>query len=154
MTDKHPDLEISRVVAAPRARVWQAWADPTLLVKWWCPRPWTTEVRAFEFHAGGAFYTFMKGPDGGESDNPGCFLDVTPQERIVWTSMLTGGWRPATPWLAMTAIFTLADEGSGTRYVARVLHKDAADSQRHVDMGFYDGWGTCISQLEEVARQL
>jgi uncharacterized protein YndB with AHSA1/START domain len=154
MNDRQLDLEISRLVAAPRRRVWQAWADPKLLAQWWCPRPWTTEVRAFEFRAGGAFHTFMKGPDSGESDNPGCFLEITPQERIVFTSMLTGGWRPASPWLGMTAIFTLADEGSGTRYVARVLHKDDADMQRHRDMGFFEGWGTCMTQIEQVAQRL
>lgn len=154
MTDAAADLEISRVVAAPRSRVWQAWADPAILARWWCPRPWTTEVRAFEFRAGGAFHTFMRGPDGGESDNPGCFLDVTPETRIAFTTMLTGGWRPHIPWLGLTAIFTLADEGKGTRYTARVLHKDPEDSRKHVEMGFYDGWGTCIGQLEDVARGL
>lgn len=147
-------LEISRLLAVPRARVWQAWADPKLLAQWWCPKPWTTEVRAFDLRAGGDFYTFMRGPDGGESDNPGCFLEVVPQERIVFTTMLTGGWRPATPWLAMTAIVTLADEGDGTRYVARVLHRDEADRKKHEEMGFFDGWNTCITQLEEFARGL
>lgn len=154
MATQNLDLEISRVVDAPRARVWQAWSDPVLLAKWWCPRPWTTEVRAFEFHAGGAFHTFMRGPDGGESDNPGCFLEIVPQERIVFTLMLTGGWRPAAPWLAMTAVITMADEGGGTRYVARVMHKDENESRRHEELGFHDGWGICITQLEELARTL
>jgi uncharacterized protein YndB with AHSA1/START domain len=154
MSDEKNVLEISRFVAVPRARVWRAWADPAMLAQWWCPRPWTTEVRAFEFRAGGDFHTFMRGPDGGESDNPGCFLEVVERERIVFTSMLTGGWRPATPWLGMTAVFTLADEGEGTRYVARVMHRDEADAQKHVEMGFYDGWNTCVTQLEEFARGL
>ncbi|NUJ78917.1 SRPBCC family protein [Methylocystis sp. FS] len=154
MGDQKLDLEISRFVAAPRARVWKAWTDPALLKEWWCPRPWKTEVRAFDFRPGGGFHTFMSGPDGGESDNPGCFLDVTPQERIVFTSMLVGGWRPASPWLAFTAILTMADEGSGTRYVARVMHKDAAERRRHEELGFYDGWSACITQLEEVARNI
>lgn len=70
-------------------------------------------MRAFDFRNGGAFHTFMSGPDGGESDNPGLFLEVAPLERIVWTSMLVEGWRPATPWLGMTGIFILAEEGSG-----------------------------------------
>jgi len=154
MTDHPLDLEISRFLDVPRAKIWKAWSEPKILAQWWCPKPWTTEVREFEFHTGGAFYTFMRGPDGGESDNPGCFLEIVPNERIVFTSMLTGGWRPATPWLAMTAIFTMADEGTGTRYVARCLHKDGADSQRHEEMGFYDGWGVCATQLEEVAKNL
>jgi len=108
MPDPKLDLEIVRFVAATRAKVWQAWSDPNILKQWWCPKPWMTEVRAFDFRSGGAFHTFMSGPDGGESDNPGLFLEVVPMERIIWTSMLVAGWRPATPWLGMTGIFTLA----------------------------------------------
>ncbi len=154
MSGQKLDLEISRFLAAPRARVWQAWTDPAILRQWWCPRPWTTEVRAFDLWPGGDFHTFMSGPDGGTSDNPGCFLEIVPGERLVFTSMLTGGWRPATPWLGMTAIFTFADEGNGTRYVARCLHKDMADSRKHEEMGFFEGWGTCVTQLEEIAKTL
>lgn len=154
MSKNRTDLEISRFLAVPRARVWEAWANPGHLAQWWCPKPWTTEVRAFDFRPGGDFHTFMRGPDGDTSDNPGCFLEIVPHERIVWTSMLTGGWRPAAPWLAMTAIFTLADEGIGTRYTALCLHKDPADSHKYDEMGFFDGWNTCITQLEAYAQQL
>jgi uncharacterized protein YndB with AHSA1/START domain len=148
------DLIISRLVRAPRAKLWQAWADPKLLKEWWCPRPWTTEVREFDLRPGGAFYTFMRGPDGGTSDNPGAFLEIVPQARIVFTSMLTGGWRPNTPWLPFTAIITMADEASGTRYVATVMHPDPATRDKHEKMGFHEGWGTCITQLDELAQQL
>ena len=81
-------------------------------------------MRAFDLRPGGAFHTFLRGPDGGSSDNPGAFLEVVPQSRIAFTSMLLGGWRPATPWMPFTAIITLADEGEGTRYVAKVMHAD------------------------------
>jgi uncharacterized protein YndB with AHSA1/START domain len=148
------DLEISRLVAAPRAKVWRAWTDPEILARWWCPKPWTAEVKAFDLRPGGGFHTYMTGPDGGESDNPGCFLEIALQERIVWTLMLTAGWRPATPWLGMTASITMADEGEGTRYVAHVMHRDAEESRRHEELGFHEGWGTCITQLEDVAAGL
>ena len=46
------DLVISRRVRAPRAALWRAWTDPDLLKQWWCPKPWTTEVRAFELRPG------------------------------------------------------------------------------------------------------
>ena len=148
------DLVISRLVRAPRAALWKAWADPRLLKQWWCPRPWTTEVRAFDLRAGGAFHTFMQGPDGGTSDNPGCFLQVVPQASLVFTSLLTAGWRPATPWMAFTATISMADEGAGTRYIATVMHPDQATSDRHAEMGFFDGWNTCIDQLDAFALQL
>lgn len=147
------ELVISRLLRAPRARLWQAWTDPALLAQWWCPRPWTTEVREFDLRAGGGFHTFMRGPDSGSSDNPGCFLEVLPQSRLVFTTMLTAGYRPAAPWMPMTAVITLADEGEGTRYVATVMHPDAATCDKHEAMGFFDGWNVCIDQLEALAGQ-
>jgi uncharacterized protein YndB with AHSA1/START domain len=68
--------------------------------------------------------------------------------------MLVAGWRPATPWLPMTGVFILEDEGDGTRYTARCLHKDDSDRKQHEEMGFFDGWGTMIRQMEDVAREL
>lgn len=148
------DLTITRLVRAPRATLWRAWTDPLLLKQWWCPKPWTTEVRAFELHPGGDFHTFMRGPDGGTSDNPGCFLEIVPRERLVFTSMLTGGWRPNIPWMPFTAVITMADEGEGTRYVARVMHPDEKARAQHEELGFFDGWNTVITQLEAFAQQL
>jgi uncharacterized protein YndB with AHSA1/START domain len=148
------DLVISRLLLAPRAALWRAWTDPTLLKEWWCPKPWTTEVRAFDLRPGGAFHTFMSGPDGGTSDNPGCFVEIVLQERIVFTSMLLAGWRPATPWMPMTAVFTMADEAGATRYTASAMHPDQATRDKHEAMGFFEGWGICIDQLEAFARQL
>lgn len=145
------DLVISRLLKAPRAALWRAWTEPDRLKEWWCPKPWVTEVRAFELRPGGAFHTFMSGPDGGSSDNPGCFLEIVPGERIVATWMLLGGWRPATPWLAMTAVITFADEAGGTRYTATAMHPDAATRDRHAEMGFFEGWNLCIDQLEAYA---
>jgi uncharacterized protein YndB with AHSA1/START domain len=148
------DLVISRVLRAPRAALWRAWTDPDLLKHWWCPKPWTTEVRAFDLRAGGAFYTFMRGPDGGTSDNPGSFLEIVPLERIVFTSMLVADWRPATPWMAFTAVISMSDEADGARYVATVMHPDTATTERHKEMGFFEGWNICIDQLDAFAQQL
>lgn len=145
------DLVISRLLKAPRAALWRAWTEPDRLKEWWCPKPWVTEVRAFELRPGGAFHTFMSGPDGGTSDNPGCFLEIVPGERIVCTWMLLGGWRPATPWMPMSAVFSFADEAGGTRYTATAMHPDAATRDRHAEMGFFEGWNLCIDQLEAYA---
>lgn len=135
--------------------MWKAWSNPAHLKEWWCPKPWITDVRAFDMRPGGAFHTFMRGPDGGTSDNPGSFLEVVPQTRIVFSSVLTAAWRPAdAPWMPFTAIITFADEGNGTRYVATVMHPNATTRDQHEKMGFHEGWGTCIDQLEAFALTL
>lgn len=150
------DLQLSRLMRAPRAALWQAWSDPAHLKQWWCPKPWQTEVRAFDFRPGGAFHTFMSGPDGSSSsDNPGSFLDIQPLERIVITSCLLADGRPApTPWMPMTAIFSFADEGAGTRYAALVMHATPEARSQHEAMGFREGWGICFEQLDEYALTL
>ena len=89
------DLVITRTLRVPPAAIWKAWSDPAHLQHWWCPKPWTTEVLAYDLRPGGAFHTRMSGPDGEVSDNPGSFLVVEPGARLVFTSALAADWRPA-----------------------------------------------------------
>ena len=152
-------IVVERSFDAPRTRLWDAWTKPELLRRWLLgPDGWILDVCDVDLRPGGAFHTFMSGPlpDGttGESDNPGVFLEIIPERRLVGTSMLTEGWRPASPWIGITSIFTMEDEGEGTRYVARCMHRNEDETKKHAEMGFYDGWGTAITQLEEVARGL
>lgn len=153
ITDK--DLTVSRTIKAPRSAVWKAWQDPEHLVKWWAPAPFTTASTKHEFYAGGGFGTIMRGADGSDFyDSEGCFLDVVENERIVFTSALRGGWRPNKEDMPFTAIITLEEIPEGTRYTATALHGSDEDRQQHADMGFVDGWGSCIEQLGKLAEQL
>ena len=44
MGSSKTDLSISRLIRAPRARVWQAWAEPRNFEKWWIPEPMTFDT--------------------------------------------------------------------------------------------------------------
>ena len=156
MTDTNDlDLVIERRLNAPRDLIWKAWSDPNELAKWWCPKPWQADVVEFDLKPGGAFHISMRGSDGEAFDNPGAFLDVQPKERIVFTSSLKAGWRPVLQdSFPMTAIITMQDDTGGTRYTARVLHADADGRKQHEEMGFFEGWGACIDQLESLAKEL
>jgi uncharacterized protein YndB with AHSA1/START domain len=143
------DLEIARIIKAPRSRVWAAWANPEKLAQWWIPRPLICRVVSLDLHPGGAFVTEMSENNGAFAPHlSACFLDVVHEERIVYTNMLTGGWRPAAKGF-VTAVITLADHPDGTEYRARALHKSPADRQKHEELGFHDGWGTVVAQLAD-----
>lgn len=102
----------------------------------------------------GGFETRMRSGDGAFQNHvEACFLDIVPERRLVFTTVLSEGWRPIEPWLALTAIITIASEGQGSRYSARVLHKTAEDSRKHDEMGFQDGWGTALDQLGALVAQ-
>jgi len=155
MPAEKSELTITRLIKAPPSVVWRAWTTPEHLEKWWIPAPIECKVIKLDLRPGGAFETRMR--EGGGDFQPhveGCFLEVVPETRLIFTTVLTAGWQPAEPWLALTAIITFAAEGNGTRYSARVLHKNAADSQKHETMGFYDGWGTAIDQLAAFIEKL
>ena len=159
--DQIHELELERILDAPRELVWRAWSDPENLKQWWAPRPYRTIACEMDLRPGGTFYTRMVGPEDFDSPVNGCFLEVVPGEKAVWTTALVAGYRPtsAPPHgcgaFVFTAIMTFEDAGAGkTRYRARVLHKDEADRDTHAEMGFHDGWGTCATQLGEVAAGL
>lgn len=143
------DLTISRVIAAPRSAVWEAWTDPAKFEQWWVPAPARCRVVDMDLVPGGSFLTQISENDGPfEAHITGCFLAVDELERIVFTNSLVAGWRPAEhPF--MTAVITLADHPGGTEYLARVMHGTVADRDSHEQLGFYDGWGTVIGQLAD-----
>ena len=153
MTDT-AELTIERFIAAPPAAVWDAWSDPAKLEKWWIPAPIECRVARLDLRPGGGFVTRMR--EGGGAWQPhvdGCFLDAVPNERLVFTTVLTEGWQPAEPWLAMTAILTFEARDGGTLYSSRVLHKSPEDAARHEEMGFHDGWGTVLGQLAQLLER-
>lgn len=142
------ELTISRFIAAPPAAVWNAWSIPANLEKWWIPAPIECQVVTLDLRPGGGFVTRMR--EGGDEFQPhvdGCILEAIPEQRLVFTTVLTEGWQPAEPWLALTAILTFEAQDGGTLYAARVLHKSPEDSRKHDEMGFQEGWGTAIGQL-------
>jgi hypothetical protein len=69
-------------------------------------------------------------------------------KRLVWTSMLFPGYRPAVfDDIPITAIVTMETVGTGTRYVFTALHRDAADLEKNRESGFYQGTEIAVDQL-------
>jgi uncharacterized protein YndB with AHSA1/START domain len=144
--DPKLDLVLERVIDVPPELVWEAWTKPEHVVKWLTPAPWTVAACEIDLRPGGKFWTVMRSPEGQEVPIDGCFLEVVPMERLVWTDALLPGYRPsASPF--MTAIILIKPEGTGTRYTAIALHQDEATRKRHEEMGFHTGWGKALDQL-------
>lgn len=76
----------------------------------------------------------------------GVYLEVVPNERLVFTDAYVTAWEPSAKPL-MTVILTFEDEGGKPRYTARVRHWSVADREAHEKMGFHQGWGLCTDPL-------
>ena len=151
--DPKLDLVLERVVDVPLELVWDAWTKPEHMVNWFAPLPWTTTHCEIELRPGGILHFIMRSPEGKDFPNTGCILEVVPNQRLVWTDALLPGYRPSEkPFF--TAVIALETVGNGTRYTATAIHRDEAGRKQHEDMGFYQGWGTCLDQLVAYAKKL
>ena len=147
------ELVLTRLIAAPRTKLYRAWTEPELLKQWFAPLPYTTPVAELDVRPGGSCLVVMRDPDGNDWPNPGVYLDVVENERLIFTDAYVRAWEPSNKPF-MTAIVTFADEIGGTRYTARVLHWTVADREEHERMGFHQGWGQCADQLAALAAKL
>jgi uncharacterized protein YndB with AHSA1/START domain len=147
------ELVLVRTINAPREKVYAAWTKPELLKQWFAPKPYSTPVAELDVRAGGANLIVMRDPQGNEMPNRGVYLEVVPNERLVFTDAYTKAWEPsAKPFMTVTLTFENAGPNK-TKYTARVLHWTAADRDAHEKMGFHVGWGLCADQLEALVSK-
>jgi uncharacterized protein YndB with AHSA1/START domain len=147
------ELVLTRLIDAPREALYRCWTEPELLKQWFAPLPWTTPDAQMDVRPGGSSLIVMRGPDGTEMPNPGVYLEVVPNEKLVFTDAYTSAWEPSErPF--MTVILTFEDEGGKTRYTARARHWTVENREIHEKMGFQTGWGICADQLAALAARI
>jgi len=147
-------LTLDRMIDAPVEKVWRCWTDPRLLEQWFCPKPWYVTDARIDLRPGGEFYCVMNGPNGERFENVGVVLQIEPERRLVTTDAFRAGWIPSER-AFMVADTVLEDAGEGrTRYTARARHWDQASLKEHEAMGFHEGWGRSVDQLEALAKSL
>jgi uncharacterized protein YndB with AHSA1/START domain len=151
------ELVLTRLIDAPREKVYRAWTDAELVKQWFAPKPYTTPVAELDVRPGGTAFVVMRGPDGKDLPTHGVYLEVVPNRRLVSTDAYTRAWEPSEKPF-MTLILTFDDEGGPgggkTRYTARVLHWTVADREAHEEMGFHQGWGLCTDQLTALVARI
>ena len=156
MTDQTAghELVLTRIIPSSPAKLFRAWTDPELMKQWFAPLPYTVPAVETDLRVGGSNLIVMRSPDGQEFPNRGVYLEIVPNQKLVFTDAYVSAWVPSEKPF-MTAIITFDDLGDGTtRYTARVLHWSAEDRDAHETMGFHAGWGQCADQLAALVATL
>ena len=117
------EIVITRIVDAPRKRVWQAFTDPEVLNQWWGPNGFKLTTKVFEFCEGGDWIFIMHGPDGRDYPNHVRFTEIVKPSRMMHDHGGDDGK------VLFQAEITLDDMGDRTRVTLRSVFatKDARD---------------------------
>ena len=150
------DFVLERFIDAPTHLVWDALTKPEHLKAWYMPKAWGAVSHCeMDVRPGGIFRVDIATAGGQAVPNLGCFVEVVPLERLVWTSMLFPGYRPAVfDDIPITAIVTIESAGTGTRYVFTALHRDEADLENNRTSGWLQGTEIALDQLTEHVTSL
>lgn len=159
MTDT-PRFMISRVFAAPRARLWDAWTNPEALARWFGPKGSASTFMAFDLRPGGVWRGRMDTPDGGTMYSKFVFREIEPMSRLVWVHGFADaeGNRIRAPFaerfpLEMLTIVKFADEGAGTRIDLSWTPLDTSPEEEAFFASMMDsmkgGWSGSFEQLDE-----
>lgn len=147
--DPKLDLLLERHADVSPAQVWKAWTTPEHLMKWLAPRPWTITECEVDLRPGGQLKFVMRSPEGQLYPNLCCFLEVVPNQRLVWTDALLPGYRPAAEPFFTAVVLMESDGKDGTNYTAIAIHRDEDGRKKHEAMGFHQGWGQVFDQMVE-----
>jgi len=142
------ELVVSRVFEAPREQVWAAWTNPGELARWWGPRHFTCEVRAWDAQADEAIDLTMIGPDGDRYPMTGIFHEVEAPEWLVFTANAVGedGHRHIE---ALTTL-VLDAVGEATRLTLEVHATALSEAGLGMIAGMEEGWNQSLDCLAQV----
>jgi uncharacterized protein YndB with AHSA1/START domain len=140
------EIVISRVLNAPRERVWEAMTDPEQITQWWGPAGFTDTTQEWDFRVGGVWRHTMRGPDGREYPNRSVFTEIVQPERVGYSH----GWDAKGAGEMFKATWTLEAQGDKTKVTIRMVAPSAAERDKiEKDFGAVEGGKQTLGRLAE-----
>lgn len=135
-------VHVTRVIEAPRYRVFRAWTDPEEVVKWWAPPEYTAPGFELNLSLGGDFRFDMVAPDGRPIAAVGTFAEIDGAARLV----MTWNWEGTElDGVETTVTVRFRDRGEATE--VEVSHASFSDPE--VAAQIEEGWTGCLSRLAD-----
>lgn len=146
-------LRLTAEFAAPVEAVWQLWADPRKLERWWGPPQWPATFVKHDLSPGGSMAYVMTGPDGTKAGGWWRVESVDPPTSIVFTD----GFADADG----TPIDTLPETESRVQLTSengrtvmtlssRFASRDAMETQ--LSMGLEEGISAAVGQMDALLQ--
>jgi uncharacterized protein YndB with AHSA1/START domain len=135
------EIVATRVVDAPRERVWEAWTDREQVARWWGPNGFTNTIHEMDVRPGGVWRFVMHGPDGTDYKNRIIYEEIVKPERLAYL-------HESGPKFHATATFD--EEGGKTKLTMRLLFDTAEERDRTVKVfGAIEGAKQTLERLNQ-----
>lgn len=138
------EITITRLIDAPRERVFDAWTNPDSLNSWWGPQGFTNTTQSIDVRSGGVWQFVMHSPDGTDYPNRITFEEIIRPERITYLH----GEDEGKPRDFHTTV-TFEDAGDGTRLTMRMVFATAELRQAALRFGASEGGHSTMDKLAE-----
>lgn len=144
-TTQPVSLKVSRLIKAPRERVFAAWITPSDVVRWLGGEKCHIQTATIDPRVGGEYHFKMKGSDAGKPGMTGVFREIKSPERLVFT-WLTGGCTGEMPRVETLVTVEFAAQAGGT--LVQITHEGFPDAE--LRDGHNDGWTASLEKLEKL----
>ena len=139
----------------PVERLWEAYADPRQLERFWGPETWPATFTRHDLAPGGGSAYYMTGPDGSVSRGWWRFLAVDPGRRMELEDGFAhedGSPNEAMP--SMRMVFTFEPTSSGSRFTSVTTFPSLEAMEELVKMGMIEGLKSAMGQMDDVLADL
>lgn len=140
--------------SVPVERLWEAYADPRQLERFWGPETWPATFTRHDMAVGGRSEYHMTGPDGSSAHGWWRFLAVEPLRRIeVEDGFSHDDGRPNEDMPSMRMVFTFEPTAGGSRFTSVTQFTSLVSMQQLVEMGMIEGLKSALGQLDDVLAE-
>jgi uncharacterized protein YndB with AHSA1/START domain len=136
-------------------RVWQLWADPRQLERWWGPPTYPATMDSHDLRPGGRVEYHMTGPEGDEPKGFWEIDEVEPPRRLVFRDgFANDDWTPNTEFPMTVATVTIADAGDGrTRMSISSEFPSVEAMEQLAAMGMEEGLRQAVGQIDAILAE-
>ena len=146
---KDRQITITRLIAAPPAKVWQCWTDPAILPRWFGPEGYTCQTKEIDLRQGGLWRFDMIGPEGKVWKNRHRYSVMQPMHRIEF--LLDDDTDDESP---LEVVVTLTPEAGGVRIVQVMTFPTPEACRGALAFGAEKLGQTTLAKLEAMATAL
>jgi uncharacterized protein YndB with AHSA1/START domain len=145
---------VNREFDAELALVWDAFTKQEILDQWWAPKPWISKTKHMNFVVGGRRFYAMVGPEGQEHWSIEDFTAISPVTNFKFVSAFADKDEninkefPGSVWS-----LDFSETDGITKVSITIKHETLADVEKHIQMGFKEGFTMTLNNLEQLLKQ-